>query len=118
MNQNPTQNQNQQPSDGGKHDDDVALTDFLASLMDYTPTVKPYFPILFFPSNSDQIEIEILTFSAFRYPTSSWSITWPRAASSAPTFDCRYLFQFQILGRFAICSVEISVAVRVVRLII
>ncbi|CAN6722045.1 unnamed protein product [Malus baccata var. baccata] len=39
MNQNPTQNQNQQPSDGGKHDDDAALTDFLASLMDYTPTI-------------------------------------------------------------------------------
>lgn len=40
MNQNPNQNQNQQPSDGVKHDDDAALTDFLASLMDYTPTVK------------------------------------------------------------------------------
>ncbi|KAM0968007.1 hypothetical protein ACFX13_016740 [Malus domestica] len=39
MNQNPNQNQNQQPSDGGKHEDDAALTDFLASLMDYTPTM-------------------------------------------------------------------------------
>lgn len=24
----------------GRHDDDAALTEFLASLMDYTPTVK------------------------------------------------------------------------------
>ena len=32
------QNQQQQSSDG-RHDDDAALSDFLASLMDYTPTV-------------------------------------------------------------------------------
>ena len=32
------QNQQQQASDG-RHDDDAALSDFLASLMDYTPTV-------------------------------------------------------------------------------
>ncbi|XP_010262057.1 PREDICTED: transcription initiation factor TFIID subunit 10 isoform X2 [Nelumbo nucifera] len=31
-------NQNQPPSDG-RHDDDSALADFLASLMDYTPTI-------------------------------------------------------------------------------
>ncbi|KAF3957181.1 hypothetical protein ACB098_08G051800 [Castanea mollissima] len=32
------QNQQQQASDG-RHDDDAALSDFLASLMDYTPTI-------------------------------------------------------------------------------
>ena len=32
------QNQQQQSSDG-RHDDDAAHSDFLASLMDYTPTV-------------------------------------------------------------------------------
>ena len=32
------QNQQQQASDG-RHDDDAALSDFLTSLMDYTPTV-------------------------------------------------------------------------------
>ena len=32
------QNQQQQANDG-RHDDDAALYDFLASLMDYTPTV-------------------------------------------------------------------------------
>ncbi|GMJ01285.1 TBP-ASSOCIATED FACTOR 10, SALT TOLERANCE DURING GERMINATION 1, TBP-associated factor II 15 [Hibiscus trionum] len=31
-------NHNPQSSDG-KHDDDSALSDFLASLMDYTPTI-------------------------------------------------------------------------------
>ncbi|XP_058221896.1 transcription initiation factor TFIID subunit 10 isoform X1 [Rhododendron vialii] len=31
-------NQNQQSSEG-RHDDDAALSDFLASLMDYTPTI-------------------------------------------------------------------------------
>uniref|UniRef100_A0A2N9FK38 Transcription initiation factor TFIID subunit 10 n=1 Tax=Fagus sylvatica TaxID=28930 RepID=A0A2N9FK38_FAGSY len=31
-------NHKQQSSDG-KHDDDAALSDFLASLMDYTPTI-------------------------------------------------------------------------------
>ncbi|GMY11031.1 transcription initiation factor TFIID subunit 10-like isoform X2 [Fagus crenata] len=36
MNQN--QNQKQQASDR-RHDDDAALSDFLASLMDYTPTI-------------------------------------------------------------------------------
>ncbi|CAA2955460.1 transcription initiation factor TFIID subunit 10 isoform X4 [Olea europaea var. sylvestris] len=29
----------QQQSSDGRHDDDAALTDFLASLMDYTPTI-------------------------------------------------------------------------------
>uniref|UniRef100_A0A5B7ATR3 Transcription initiation factor TFIID subunit 10 n=2 Tax=Davidia involucrata TaxID=16924 RepID=A0A5B7ATR3_DAVIN len=28
-----------QPSNEGRHDDDTALSDFLASLMDYTPTI-------------------------------------------------------------------------------
>ena len=32
------QTSHQQPKDG-RHDDDAALTEFLASLMDYTPTV-------------------------------------------------------------------------------
>ncbi|KAK4606578.1 hypothetical protein RGQ29_000706 [Quercus rubra] len=32
------QNQQQQSSDG-RHDDDAAHSDFLASLMDYTPTI-------------------------------------------------------------------------------
>ncbi|KAK7842961.1 transcription initiation factor tfiid subunit 10, partial [Quercus suber] len=32
------QNQQQQASDG-RHEDDAALSDFLASLMDYTPTI-------------------------------------------------------------------------------
>ncbi|KAL2489895.1 Transcription initiation factor TFIID subunit 10 [Forsythia ovata] len=32
------QSSQQQPNDG-RHDDDAALTDFLASLMDYTPTI-------------------------------------------------------------------------------
>ena len=32
------QNQQQQANDG-RHDDDAALYDFVASLMDYTPTV-------------------------------------------------------------------------------
>lgn len=32
------QTSQQQPKDG-RHDDDAALTEFLASLMDYTPTV-------------------------------------------------------------------------------
>ena len=36
------QNQNQQSSDG-RHEDDTALSEFLASLMDYTPTVGPLF---------------------------------------------------------------------------
>ncbi|XP_035547235.1 transcription initiation factor TFIID subunit 10 isoform X2 [Juglans microcarpa x Juglans regia] len=31
-------NHNQQPGDG-THEDDAALSDFLASLMDYTPTI-------------------------------------------------------------------------------
>lgn len=31
--------QNQHPNNEGRHSDDAALTDFLASLMDYTPTV-------------------------------------------------------------------------------
>ncbi|GLT85193.1 hypothetical protein SLE2022_033890 [Rubroshorea leprosula] len=38
---NPTKgrmNHGQQSSDG-KHDDDAALSDFLTSLMDYTPTI-------------------------------------------------------------------------------
>uniref|UniRef100_A0A2N9IUB1 Transcription initiation factor TFIID subunit 10 n=1 Tax=Fagus sylvatica TaxID=28930 RepID=A0A2N9IUB1_FAGSY len=38
MNQNQNQNQKQQASDR-RHDDDAALSDFLASLMDYTPTI-------------------------------------------------------------------------------
>ncbi|XP_021805231.1 transcription initiation factor TFIID subunit 10 isoform X2 [Prunus avium] len=38
-NQNQNQNQNQQSSEGSRHDDDAALTEFLASLMDYTPTI-------------------------------------------------------------------------------
>ena len=41
-------NQNPQSSEG-RNDDDSALSDFLASLMDYTPTVT-YFPFL--PSSS------------------------------------------------------------------
>ena len=39
-------NQQQQLGEGRKHDDDAALTEFLSSLMDYTPTVSiaiPYF---------------------------------------------------------------------------
>ncbi|KAI3473028.1 hypothetical protein Pfo_030111 [Paulownia fortunei] len=32
------QTSHQQPKDG-RHDDDAALTEFLASLMDYTPTI-------------------------------------------------------------------------------
>ena len=32
-------NHNKQQSSDGGHDDDAALSDFLASLMDYTPTV-------------------------------------------------------------------------------
>ncbi|KAJ0030051.1 transcription initiation factor TFIID subunit 10 isoform X3 [Pistacia vera] len=32
-------NHNHQQSSDGRHDDDAALTDFLASLMDYTPTI-------------------------------------------------------------------------------
>ncbi|BFG18002.1 hypothetical protein CerSpe_042760 [Prunus speciosa] len=39
MNHNQNQNQNQQSSEGSRHDDDAALTEFLASLMDYTPTI-------------------------------------------------------------------------------
>ncbi|OMO86166.1 Transcription initiation factor TFIID, 23-30kDa subunit [Corchorus capsularis] len=35
---NHNHNHNPQSSDG-KHDDDAALSDFLASLMDYTPTI-------------------------------------------------------------------------------
>ncbi|KAK3224164.1 hypothetical protein Dsin_011189 [Dipteronia sinensis] len=31
-------NHNNQQSSNGRHDDDAALTEFLASLMDYTPT--------------------------------------------------------------------------------
>ncbi|KAJ7966324.1 Transcription initiation factor TFIID subunit 10 [Quillaja saponaria] len=38
MNQNQNQNQNQQSSEG-RNDDDAALSEFLASLMDYTPTI-------------------------------------------------------------------------------
>ncbi|KAL5850108.1 hypothetical protein ACOSQ4_008121 [Xanthoceras sorbifolium] len=32
-------NHNNQQSSDGRHDDDATLTDFLASLMDYTPTI-------------------------------------------------------------------------------
>ncbi|GMY11030.1 transcription initiation factor TFIID subunit 10-like [Fagus crenata] len=38
MNQNQNQKQKQQASDR-RHEDDAALSDFLASLMDYTPTI-------------------------------------------------------------------------------
>ena len=48
-------NHNKQQSSDGGHDDDAALSDFLASLMDYTPTVtlllfwKIILPFLFSP---------------------------------------------------------------------
>ncbi|EEF46828.1 transcription initiation factor TFIID subunit 10 isoform X1 [Ricinus communis] len=39
MNQNSNNSQQQQQSSDGRHDDDAALTEFLSSLMDYTPTI-------------------------------------------------------------------------------
>lgn len=41
---NSHHSQGQQQSSESKHDDDAALTDFLASLMEYTPTVSPRNP--------------------------------------------------------------------------
>ena len=64
------QNQQQQASDG-RHDNDAALSDFLASLMDYTPTVT-----LLSLSLSLKIEfIVCIEFYFLRYQTSWWSIT-------------------------------------------
>jgi hypothetical protein len=37
----------------GRHDDDAALTEFLSSLMDYTPTV-----LLFFEIFSNKVDFE------------------------------------------------------------
>ncbi|XP_009616050.1 transcription initiation factor TFIID subunit 10 isoform X1 [Nicotiana tomentosiformis] len=39
MNQSQSQNQGGQQTSEGRHEDDTALADFLASLMDYTPTI-------------------------------------------------------------------------------
>ena len=64
------QNQQQQASDG-RHDNDAALSDFLASLMDYTPTVT-----LLSLSLSLKFEfIVCIEFYFLRYQTSWWSIT-------------------------------------------
>ena len=97
-------NHKQQSSDG-KHDDDAALSDFLASLMDYTPTVSLLCFFFFFFSLENlkkftfSCKIQSKAFSGaycfvlnftFRYQTSWWSITQPRAGFNVPMFDCRY----------------------------
>lgn len=45
------QNQPQSSSSEGRADDDSALSDFLASLVDYTPTVSSLFTIFIFKFN-------------------------------------------------------------------
>ena len=45
-----------QQSGEAKHEDDAALTEFLASLMDYTPTVN--FPLLLFSTFSGSPMVE------------------------------------------------------------
>lgn len=51
-------NQNQQSSEGRHDDDEASLSEFLASLMDYTPTVSTQladqFHDLQIPINSDR----------------------------------------------------------------
>ncbi|XP_038698782.1 transcription initiation factor TFIID subunit 10-like [Tripterygium wilfordii] len=49
-------NNNLQQSSDGRHDDDAALTEFLASLMDYTPTIP------------DELVEHYLGKSGFQYP--------------------------------------------------
>lgn len=48
IDQKMNQNQPQSSSSEGRADDDSALSDFLASLVDYTPTVSSLFTILFY----------------------------------------------------------------------
>lgn len=81
------QSSHQQPKDG-RHDDDSALTEFLASLMDYTPTVK----IIIYISdyNSNFVFIRQIITLMYRYLMNWWSITWQKVDSSAPISDCRY----------------------------
>jgi len=83
IDQKMNQNQPQSSSSEGRADDDSALSDFLASLVDYTPTVSSLVTILF--SNlislaSIHILIACFLIYCFRYLMSWWSITWPRVA--------------------------------------
>ncbi|CAI9094769.1 OLC1v1030561C2 [Oldenlandia corymbosa var. corymbosa] len=57
MNSNPGQSYQQQPSSNSeRHDDDAALSEFLASLMDYNPTIP------------DELVEHYLTKSGFQCP--------------------------------------------------
>lgn len=91
-----TMNQNQhQQSNDGRHEDDASLSEFLASLMDYTPTVgPPNFSYSKFPSFSSSSSILI---SLYIYIIDLISDTW-RASGALPSQEWVSMSRRSIVG--------------------
>jgi hypothetical protein len=71
----------------GRHDDEAVLTEFLSSLMDYSPTVRWRSRALY--TRSFHRILRLIRWRG-RFRTSWWSTTLAAAASTPPTYACKY----------------------------
>ncbi|XP_038983858.1 transcription initiation factor TFIID subunit 10 isoform X3 [Phoenix dactylifera] len=83
----------------GRHDDDSALTEFLASLMDYTPTIP------------DELVEHYLSRSGFHCPdlrlTRLVAVAAQKFISEVASDALQYVQSFQFLAFF--CSIELRI---------
>lgn len=68
--------QNQHPNSDGRHSDDAALTDFLASLMDYTPTVIFTSILVLILFASVYTMVVVIFFSSFSLQIGRFQMNW------------------------------------------